>query len=148
MFRHLFDLYRLRTDQDQPPQRLEILPTGDELPELLRRRTLDSATSVSFTEDGLEIAFIAGGDLWVMDTELREPRQVTNTVEEERSPVFSPDGQSILFVSDTEGQSDIWKATRSDNERDWWQNERFRLERYPGEVALGAPYSRAVPSPV
>ena len=35
-----------------------------------------------------------------MDTELREPKQVTATAEEERNPVFSPEGDAILFVSD------------------------------------------------
>jgi len=129
VFRHLFDLYRLGPNEDQPPKKLEIQPSGDEPPALPRRRTLDSATAVSFSQDGLEMAFIAGGDLWVMDSELREPRQVTNTSEEEHSPLFSPDSESVLFVSDADGQSDIWKATRADASRFWWQNDRFRLER-------------------
>ena len=129
VFRNLFDLYRLRPDGDDPPERLEIVPSGDQPPAQPHRRTLDSASAVSFSTDGLEVAFIAGGDLWVMDTELREPRQITNTAEEEHSPLFSPDGESILFVSDAEGQSDIWKAARWDANRFWWQNDRFRLER-------------------
>ena len=98
-------------------------------PEPVVRRTLESATEVSFSSDGLELAMIAGGDLWVMDTELREPRQITFTAEEERSPAFAPDGKSILFVSDAEGQTDIWRATRTETRKYWWQNDRFRLER-------------------
>ena len=128
-FRHLFDLYCLRTDEDGPAKKLAIYPSGDSRENSTRRRTLTSATSVAFSDDGLEVAFIAGGDLWVMDTELREPRQLTNTPEEERSPQFSPAGDAILFVSDMEGQSDIWKATRADEDQFWWQNDRFRLER-------------------
>jgi hypothetical protein len=42
------------------------------------------------------MALIAGGDLWVMDTELREPRRVTATPEEEKAPVFAPDGEALL----------------------------------------------------
>ena len=64
----------------------------------------------------------------MMDTELLEPRQVTDTPEEESDPVFSPDGESILFISDAGGQTDVWKASRADSDRYWWQNDNFKLE--------------------
>src|SRR5262249_19785334 len=90
---------------------------------------LSQATEVVFSADGLDIAFIAGGDLWVMDTELREPRQVTKTPEEEHNPVFSSDGESLWFVSDGEGQADIWRAARADTKKYWWLNDKFTLTR-------------------
>jgi len=65
-------------------------------------RGVREATEVAFSRDGLEIAFIAGGDLWLMDTELRDPRQVTKTPEEERNPAFSPgdfDMTSVTFAT-------------------------------------------------
>ncbi len=64
-----------------------------------------------------------------MDTELREPRQITSTPEEERDPVFSPDGETIWFVSDAEGQADIWRAARTDGKKYWWLNDKFTLSR-------------------
>jgi tricorn protease len=129
VFQHLFDLYRYRPGSGKPPQRIEISCDSDVAPEPVVRRTLESATEVSFSSDGLELAMIAGGDLWVMDTELREPRQVTFSAEEERCPAFAPDGKSILFVSDMEGETNIWRATRADSHQYWWQNDRFVLER-------------------
>lgn len=129
VFRHLFDLYRYRPGSDPTPQHLDIHSDSDVAPEPVVRRTLQSATEVSFSRDGLELAMIAGGDVWVMDTELREPRQITMTSEEERSPAFSPDGNSILFVSDMQGQTNIWQATRADTRKYWWQNDRFALRR-------------------
>ena len=84
---------------------------------------------MTFTHDGLEIAFVAGGDIWVMDTELREPKQITHSPEEERWPLFAPDGNSLLFVSDAGGQSDIWQATRANPEQYWWQNDAVRLSK-------------------
>jgi tricorn protease len=129
VFRHLFDFYRLRTASDEPLKRLEIWYEGDLAREPVERRTLTRASQAAFSRDGLEVAFISGGDLWVMDTELREPRQVTATPEEERDPVFSPGGDSILFVSETGGQPDLWRAERSDPARDWWQNTSFKLDR-------------------
>jgi len=129
VFRHLFDFYRFRPGKDTAPTQIEIRNVGDSVTPPIERRVLDEASEVAFSEDGLEMAFIAGGDLWVMDTELCEPRQVTDTPEEERSPVFSPDGDTILFASDQGGQGDIWRAERVDVELYWWQNEGFELKR-------------------
>lgn len=129
VFRHLFDLYRLGTGKGQTPVKLEIWDDSDSRAAGIDRRTLSSATEVAFSDDGLEVAFIAGGDLWVMDTVLREPRQITRTPEEERDPIFAPDGTGILFVSDQGGQSDIWRAERARPEDYWWRNDQFKLTR-------------------
>src|SRR5262245_14064077 len=129
VFRHLFELYRFNPASGLPPQRIEIFDGGDTVVDTMERRRLTQATDVAFSNDGLDIAFIAGGDVWVMDTELREPRQVTSTPEEERDPVFSPDGESLWYVSDVGGQADIWRASRSDTKKYWWLNEKFNLSR-------------------
>jgi len=129
VFRHLFDFYRFRPGRDAAPARIEIENAGDSVTSPTERRVLAEATDASFSEDGLDIAFIAGDDLWVMDTELREPRQVTNTPEQEKSPVFSPDGGCILYTSAEAGQCDIWRAKRADVKLYWWQNETFELKR-------------------
>ena len=135
VFRHLFDFYRYRPGSGKPPQRLEIYCDSDVEPQPVVRRMLESATEVSFSSDGLELAMIAGGNLWVMDTVLCEPRQITFSSEEESSPAFAPDGKSILFVSDMEGQTDIWRATRADSHKYWWQNDRFALQRLTHDSA-------------
>ena len=127
VFRHLFDLYRYDVKKGGKPQKLEIKINRDFAQQNRKRTILSSATEVAFSKDGLEIAFISGGDLWVMDTELREPKQVTRTGSQERSPVFCDDGESIVFISDQKGQSDIWKAKRGDAKKFWWQNSSFQL---------------------
>ncbi len=136
VFRHLFDLYRFDTESAEPPKRLNISIRADMVADKFQRRRLNKAEEVAFSKDGLEIAMISGGDLWVMDTELREPRQVTSTPEEERNPVFTPDGKAILFASDAEGQSDLWKAERTEGTRYWWQNDEFKLTRLTKDVEV------------
>jgi tricorn protease len=128
VFRNLFDLYRIRPGSDESPVKIDIYRDDDRPDERINRRVLTSATAAAFTADGLEIALVVGGDLWVMDTELREPKRVTRTPEDERLPVFSPDGQALYFVSDSGGEPEIWKATR-DGRRQWFLTENFKLER-------------------
>lgn len=138
VFRHLFDFYRWVPTANEPPQRLVIEVADDQTGTALERRTLTTSNHVSYSRDGLEIAFIAGGDVWVMDTELREPRQVTNTPEEEREVQFSPDGKSLVFVSDQQGQTDLWSAQRVQGDRFWWLNDAFTLTRLTNNSAVEA----------
>lgn len=133
-FRHLFDLYTYAPATGDL-KKLDLWHNADRAAKKTDARLLDSATAAAFTPDGLEIAFIAGGDLWVMDTELREPRQVTRTADEEAWPIFTADGQTILFVGQAPPSPQggmkhaIWRATRKDPKQYWWQNKEFELSR-------------------
>jgi tricorn protease len=136
VFRRLFHLCAFRPDQNQTPKIIPLVADADETFAPLRRVVLTKATQATFSADGLEIAFVAGGDVWVMDTELREPRQVTDTPEEERDPVFSPDGEGLWFASDRDGQCDIWQARRGDKTRFWWRNDAFPVKRMTDDSAM------------
>lgn len=78
-----------------------------------------------------------------MDTELREPRQVTSTPEEERNPVFGPDGKSLWFISDAGCKPEIWKATRTEPGKPWWFNKGFSLQQvtHDGEAKHSLSFS-------
>jgi len=141
VFRHLFDFYRLTPGGK--PVKIDITREDDRPAERVERRVLEKATAVSFTNDGLDVAFIAGDDLWVMDTELREPKRITTTHDEEREPTFAPDGQSLYFISDRDGKTDIMKATRGDKAKAWWFNSTFNIEAVTtdGEAKSGLSFS-------
>ncbi len=134
VFRVCFDLYRWHPG-DANPAKIQIEASGDPPGPDIERVTLDKATSIAFTKDGLQMAFIAGGDVWVMDTELKEPKQVTRTAEEERGVAFSPNGKSLLFVSDKDGRTDIWRATPEAEKKPWWENSQFSLTRITDDDA-------------
>ena len=137
VFRHLFDFYRL--DLAAPaaqPVKLEINQNADKIASAIERKVLTNATQAAFSRDGLEIAIIAAGDVWVVDTELGEPRRVTATAEPEKDPVFSPDGRSLFFVSESGGQVDLWRAQRADAKKAWWLNESFKLDRITNDPEI------------
>lgn len=125
VFRVRFDLYRWHPG-DKEPAKIEIEAAHDATTDITRV-VLEKATDISFTGDGLQMAFISGGDVWVMDTELKEPRRVTHTAEEERDVLFSPDAKSLVFVSDAGGQTDLWKAAPADTKKPWWESAGFTL---------------------
>ncbi|MFP6874951.1 MAG: S41 family peptidase [Verrucomicrobiales bacterium] len=130
VFRHLADFYRLGLSEKKGrPEKIVLWSQGERLGnERLRNLELRRADQVSFSKDGLEIAFVAGGDLWVMDTILREPRRVTDTPAEEREPVFSPDGASLIYIRDDGHTAQMCRARRGDSARYWWQNDSFENE--------------------
>ncbi|MEQ1854154.1 MAG: hypothetical protein ABMA01_21495, partial [Chthoniobacteraceae bacterium] len=129
VFRHQFDLYRWRPGDKAAPAKIDIQCASDRVDSPVERQVLDRATGIAFTRDGLQMAFVSGGDVWLMDTELREPRQVTQTAEEERGVVFAPDGKSLWFISDGGGQTDVWKAEPRNPAKFWWENTAFVLSR-------------------
>lgn len=125
VFRVRFDLYQWHPG-DKEPAKIDIDAATDAEQKTVRV-VLEKATDISYTQDGLQMAFVSGGDVWVMDTELKEPRQITQTAEEEREPVFAPDGRSLVFVSDAQGQTDLWKAVPEDRKKAWFENTLFTL---------------------
>ncbi len=129
VFRNLFDLYRLKTGTAAPPEKIDLFRDDDRPGDHTDRRALTTAAATAFSADGLDVAFVAGGDLWVMDTELREPKRVTKTPEEERNPVFSPDGQAVFFVSDAGGKPEIWKASKGEGNKPWFLTNKFTLDK-------------------
>ena len=136
VFSHLFDLYRLRIGRKSQPERIEITVSQEDQDADLHRRTLKTTTDAAFSNDGLEIAFISGGDLWVMETELREPVQVTTTSQFESNPVFINDDAAIACVSWKDGEPDIWKIEPADNSKYWWQNDEFTSTRMTEDDTL------------
>jgi Tol biopolymer transport system component/DNA-binding winged helix-turn-helix (wHTH) protein len=67
---------------------------------------------LAWTPDGrLVYGSNAGGDLdvWVMDADGRNRRQLTTTAQPDVKPSVSPDGRRIVFVSWRTGTSHLWR---------------------------------------
>ena len=54
------------------------------------------------------IAFVYGDDLWAADLDGKNPRRLTSDVGIEMHPVFSPDGATIAFSGQYEGNLDVY----------------------------------------
>jgi tricorn protease len=132
VFRQRFEFRRLALagkDAGRGPRPVRLEAAADTLPDPEVRRVLTKADNVSFSADGLEMAFAAGGDIWVMDSELREPVPVTRTAAEEREPIFSADGSTLYFIRDEGDSVDLWSVSRADAKAYWWRNRQFEETR-------------------
>ena len=135
VFRNLFDFYSMNPTKPKSLKKLELWIETDAPPMKTRRRWYSKAWNndewgtLSSTEDGLELCLTTGGDLWVMDTVLREPVTVCrDAATHEREAVFTKDGKSIFFLRDDGLGVNIWKAVRRNESQFWWENESFTLE--------------------
>jgi tricorn protease len=54
------------------------------------------------------IAFSYAGDLWTVSREGGEASRLTTGVGNEANPIFSPDGQSIAFTGEYDGNVDVY----------------------------------------
>lgn len=64
--------------------------------------------NLALSPDGKQIAFAYRGDIWVVSSGGGRANQITNHVELEDFPVWSPDGKWIAYNSNRYGNSDIF----------------------------------------
>ena len=55
-----------------------------------------------------QIAFVYGGDVWLVAKEGGTAMQLTNSLGEESYPRFSPDGQHIAYTASYNGNLDVY----------------------------------------
>jgi Tol biopolymer transport system component len=85
--------------------------TGD------RTRVLDASfapTQVDVSPDGKWLAFYSGlqrENIYIAESDGRNPRPVMNDPARSRGPAWSPDGKSLAFYSDRSGNYEIWSVT-------------------------------------
>ena len=65
----------------------------------------------AISPDGKEIAFTYKGDIYIVDSEGGRARQITTNSAYDSNPLWSEDGESIIFSSYREGSKDIYRVS-------------------------------------
>ena len=92
--------------------------------------------SPAVSPDGGSVAFSALGDLWIMSLG-ESPARITDDPWVEVDPAWSPDGRSLVFGSDREGEVDLWL-------RDTDSGEERRITEGGGRAAAWSPGGRQI----
>lgn len=82
---------------------LSAAPRADAQPDQTDTRML-SMPAVS----AKNVAFVYAEDLWVADADGKNPRRLTSDIGVESNPVFAPDGQTIAFSAQYDGNTDVY----------------------------------------
>ena len=69
---------------------------------------LVGARSLALSPDGRRLAFCYQGDIWVVPSAGGKATPLTNHVEMDDNPVWSPDGQYVAFASNRSGNWDVY----------------------------------------
>ena len=102
-----YDIYALDPAGGAPPEPVMDKGTDDRYP--------------SWSPDGARIAFArdegSNWNIWIMNADGTEPRQLTADIAHERFPVWSPSGDEILFARGDGASSDLYIADASSGQK-------------------------------
>lgn len=89
------------------------------------------ASESKASPDGKEVALVMRGEIFVIKSEPDKPtRRVTDSPARDWQATWSPDGKALYFVSDHEGQEDVFRATSAEDPAKALSDSlRFKIER-------------------
>lgn len=91
------------------PKLLPIVIREDAMQPRKAQRTFSTGVqSADISADGRMIAFELNGNIWTMGADGGEARQITNDAFNNQMPRISPDGKTIAFFSERQGNTDIY----------------------------------------
>lgn len=135
-FERKFDIYRYPVSLGKAtPLRID-LPLDFVSNPVYYKNYTGSATEMSVSPDGKQVAFVVRGELLVTSENSRFLNQVTRTAARETEPVWAPNGDSLVFVSDREGSKDLYLVTSGDPQQKLLsRTARFKTEKLVGSRA-------------
>ena len=74
------------------------------------------ASDMALSPDGEQVAFVIHGEIFTRptgegdDDDDEDPRRRTESPRRDRFPVFVAEEEALLFLSDRDGQQDVWRA--------------------------------------
>jgi Tol biopolymer transport system component/C-terminal processing protease CtpA/Prc len=99
-----FDLYTIDLRDPAPsPRKLTITTQTAYLDPRVPRTWTSGFHHPAWSPSGAGVAFACKGDLWVASVEGGKARAVTEGLEEDHDPSWSPDGKRLIYVSEESG---------------------------------------------
>lgn len=111
------EIYTMR--EGSQPVKVDIDIAMDDYAADAKKSILRSgATTMAVSPDGEQVAFVVRGDVYVTSAKYKTTRRITNTAAQERCVTFAPDGKSVIYDSDRDGQWKLFRAKIVDKDGD------------------------------
>ena len=93
------------------PQKLAISLTRDDEAAIADLSFTNEAHQPVVSKDGKQIAFVARGEIFVTSTEYATTRRISQTAGAEADVDFAPDGRTIVYASERNGNWQLYTAS-------------------------------------
>lgn len=98
--------------EGQEPKKLSIQVMNDGRAAVVKHLPVSgNVTQFRMSPDGKQMAFIARGEVFVSSVENNMTRRITNTPTQERGLSWSPDGKTLVYAAERDGNWDLYKTT-------------------------------------
>lgn len=91
-------------------KKVNISLTRDDDPQFADLTFTSGAKNATVSRDGKEVAFVVRGDVFVTSTEYRTTKQISKTAGAEKGVDFAPDGRSLVYASERDGNWQLYIA--------------------------------------
>lgn len=103
------EIYTQKPGSKSQKVKIELTRDNENLPERITKTS--GAQDAAVSPDGKEIAFTVRGEVFVTSVEYKTTKAITHTAQAESHVTFGADNRSIVYVSDRDGKSQLYKAS-------------------------------------
>lgn len=127
VYEYMNKLYR--KDEGKEPYPLKIYAPSDYKTEPVTTKNYTAdASEMAASHDGKFIAFVIRGEIFVLKKDWQKAKNITGSPAREKDISWSPDGKSLLFTSDRNGNNDIFLlATSAKSQKDIYHTFDYNL---------------------